>query len=129
MAGSSSSKRSKHSVDSAKTCSGRPRKRRPTETEFDHELRLWLKSKKSRKTHLDTRVEAAQSDREIARGMGNTGRSAGIILTGCNYAGHWPIFRCPINNILYGSTTRVTKLRAVSRSARAASENIAGTPT
>ena len=30
--------------------------------EFDHELRLWLKSKKSRKTHLDTRVEAAQSD-------------------------------------------------------------------
>ena len=35
--------------------------------EFDHELRLWLKSKKSRKTHLDTRVEAAQSDREIAR--------------------------------------------------------------
>ena len=37
--------------------------------EFDHELRLWLKSKKSRKTHLDTRVEAVQSDREIARGM------------------------------------------------------------
>ena len=60
-------KRSKHSADSAKTCSGRPRKRRPTEIEFDHELRLWLKSKKSRKTHLDTRVEAAQSDREIAR--------------------------------------------------------------
>ena len=34
--------------------------------EFDHELRLWLKSKNSRKTHLDTRVEggtalAAQS--------------------------------------------------------------------
>ena len=56
----------KHSADSAKTCSGRPRKRRPTEMEFDHELRLWLKSKKSRKTHLDTRVEAAQSDREIA---------------------------------------------------------------
>ena len=49
--------------------------------EFDHELRLWLKSKKSRKTHLDTRVEAAQSDREIACGMDviNTGRSAGII--------------------------------------------------
>ena len=60
--------------------------------EFDHELRLWLKSKKSRKTHLDTCVEAAQSDREIARGMDviNTGRSAGIILTGCNYAGHCP---------------------------------------
>ena len=37
--------------------------------EFDHELCLWLKSKKSRKTHLDTRVEAAQSDRKIARGM------------------------------------------------------------
>ena len=77
--------------------------------EFDHELRLWLKSKKSRKTHLDTRVEAAQSDREIARGMDviNTGRSAGIILTGCNYAGHCPnviIFRCPINNVLYGTT-------------------------
>ena len=35
--------------------------------ESDHELRLWLKSKKSRKTHFDTRVEAAQSDREIAR--------------------------------------------------------------
>ena len=66
VAGSSSSK---HSADSAKTCSGRPRKRRPTEMEFDHELRLWLKSKKSRKTHFDTRVEAAQSDREIARGM------------------------------------------------------------
>ena len=79
-------------ADSAKTCSGRPRERRPTEMEFDHELRLWLKSKKSRKTHLDTRVEAAQSDREIARGMDviNTGRSAGIILTGCNYAGHCP---------------------------------------
>ena len=60
--------------------------------EFDHELRRWLKSKKSRKTHLDTRVKAAQSDREIARGMDviNTGRSAGIILTGCNYAGHCP---------------------------------------
>ena len=59
--------------------------------EFDHELHLWLKSKK---THLDTRVEAAQSDREIAHGMDvhviNTGRSAGIILTGCNYAGHCP---------------------------------------
>ena len=68
VAGSSSSKRSEHSADCAKTCSGRPRKRRPTEKEFDHELRLWLKSKKSRKTHLDTRVEAAQSDREIARG-------------------------------------------------------------
>ena len=54
--------------------------------EFDHELRLWLKSKKSGKTHLDTRVEAAQSDREVARGMDviNTGRSARIILTGCN---------------------------------------------
>ena len=57
---------------------------------FDHELRLWFKSKKSRKTHLDTRVEAAQSDRKIVHGVGviNTGRSAGIILTGCNYAGH-----------------------------------------
>ena len=52
----------------------------------------WLKSEKSRKTHLDTRVEAAQSDRKKARGMDviNTGRSAGIILTGCNYAGHCP---------------------------------------
>ena len=60
--------------------------------EFDHELRLWLKSKKSRKTHLNTRVEEAQSDREIARGMDviNTGWSAGIILTGYNYAGHCP---------------------------------------
>ena len=59
---------------------------------FDHELRLWLKSKKSRKTHLDTRVEAVQSNREIASSMDviNTGRSAGIILTGCNYAGHGP---------------------------------------
>ena len=39
--------------------------------EFDHELRLWLKSKKSRKTHLDTCVEggAAQSGRKIARGV------------------------------------------------------------
>ena len=27
-------------ADSAKTCSGRPRKRRPTEMEFDHELHL-----------------------------------------------------------------------------------------
>ena len=60
--------------------------------EFDHELRLWLKSKKSRKTHLDTCVEAAQNDREIARSMDviNTRRSAGIILTGCNYVGHCP---------------------------------------
>ena len=62
--------------------------------EFDHELRLWLKSKKRRKTHLDTRVEgrAAQSSRKIARGMDviNTGQSAVIILTGCNYAGHCP---------------------------------------
>ena len=62
--------------------------------EFDHELRLWFKSKKSRKTHLDTRVEggAAQSGRKIARGVDviNTGRSAGTILTGCNYARHWP---------------------------------------
>ena len=56
--------------------------RRPTEIEFDHELHLWLKSKKSRKTHLNTRVEAAQSDREMARGMDviNTGLLAGIIL-------------------------------------------------
>ena len=48
--------------------------------EFYNELRLWLKSKKSRKTHLDTHVEAAQSDREIARGMDviNIGRSAGM---------------------------------------------------
>ena len=60
--------------------------------EFDHELRLWLKSKKSRKTHLDTHVEAAQSDRKIVHGMDviNTGWSAGIILTRCNYAGHCP---------------------------------------
>ena len=60
--------------------------------EFNHELRLWLKSKESRKTHLDTRVEAAQSDRKIACGMDviNTGRLTGIILTGCNYAGHCP---------------------------------------
>ena len=65
--------------------------------EFDHELSLWLKSKNSRKTHLDTRVEggtalAAQSGRKIARGVDviNTGRSAGTILTGCNYAGHCP---------------------------------------
>ena len=59
--------------------------------EFDHELCIWLKSKKSRKTHLDTRVEggAAQSGRKIAHGV-DTGRSAGTILTGCNYAGHWP---------------------------------------
>ena len=60
--------------------------------EFDHELCVWLKSKKSRKTHLDTRMEAVQSDRKIAHSMDviNTGRSAGIILTGCNYAGHCP---------------------------------------
>ena len=62
--------------------------------DFDHELRLWLTSKKSRKTHLDTRMGggAAQSGRKIARGMDviNTERSAGTILTGCNYAGHCP---------------------------------------
>ena len=61
--------------------------------EFDHELHLWLQSKKSRKIHLDTRVEggAAQNGR-IVRGMDviNTGWSAGTILTGCNYAGHCP---------------------------------------
>ena len=52
--------------------------------EFDHELRLWLKLKKSRKTHLDTRVEEAQRDRKIAHGMDviiNTGRSAGKWVT------------------------------------------------
>ena len=56
---------------------------------FDHELCLWLKSKK---THLDTCVEAAQSDRKILLGVDviNTGRSAGIILTGCNYSEHSP---------------------------------------
>ena len=39
--------------------------------EFDHELCLLLKSKKSRKTYLDNRVEggAAQSGRKIARGV------------------------------------------------------------
>ena len=64
--------------------------------EFDHDLRIWLKSKKSRKTHLDTHVDveggAAQSGRKIARGVYviNTGQSAGTILTGCNYTGHWP---------------------------------------
>ena len=64
--------------------------------EFDYDLRIWLKSKKSRKTHPDTRVDveggAAQSGRKIARGVYviNTGWSAGTILTGCNYAGHWP---------------------------------------
>ena len=38
-------------------------------------LCLRLKSKKSRKTHLNTRVEggAVQSGRKIARGVGNTG--------------------------------------------------------
>ena len=49
---------------------------------------------KSRKTHLNTRVEggAAQSGRKIACGVDviNTGRSAETILTGCNYAGHCP---------------------------------------
>ena len=78
-------RRSKHSptMTVRKDLSGRPRKRQPTEMEFDHELRLWLKSKNSRKTHLDTRVEgrtalAAQSGRKIARGVDvvNTGRSA-----------------------------------------------------
>ena len=62
--------------------------------EFDHEFRPWFKSKKSRKTHLDTHVEggAAQSGKKIARGVDviNTGWSAGTILTGCNYAGHCP---------------------------------------
>ena len=52
--------------------------------ELDHELRLWLRSKKSRKTHLDTHVVGGQSGRKIARSM-NTGRS---IMTGSNYAGH-----------------------------------------
>ena len=32
-------------------------KRQLTEMEFDHELRIWLKLKNSRKTHLDTLVE------------------------------------------------------------------------
>ena len=48
--------------------------------------------KECRKTRLYTHVEAVQSDRKIAHGMDviNTGRSARIILTGCNYAGHCP---------------------------------------
>ena len=73
VAGSSSSKVLEALADSAKkTCLGRPRKRQPTEIEFDHELHLWLKSKKSRKTHLDIRVEggAAQSGRKIAPKLG-----------------------------------------------------------
>ena len=49
---------------------------------------------KSRKTHLDTLVEGGttQSGRKIARSVDviNTGRSAGTILTGCNYARHCP---------------------------------------
>ena len=54
--------------------------------EFDHELRLWLMSNKSRKTHLDTRVEggAAQSGRKIARGVSWD--------NGCNYADMTLIF-------------------------------------
>ena len=71
--------------------------------EFDHELRRWLKSKKSRKTHLDTRVEAAQSDREIARGM-DAGRSAGIPDVIMPSMIHCPEDRCPINNVPYGVT-------------------------
>ena len=57
--------------------------------EFDHEIRLWLKSKKSRKTHLDTHMEGGAA---LARGVDviSTRRSAGIILTRCNYAGHCP---------------------------------------
>ena len=52
-------------------------------------------SKKSRKTHLDTHktVEGgAENSRKIAHGVDvpNTRRSAGTILTGCNYAGHGP---------------------------------------
>ena len=54
---------------------------------------------------LDTRVEggAAQSGRKIARGVDviNTGRSAGTILTGCNYAGHSPKY-FSLLDILYG---------------------------
>ena len=88
-------KRSKHSPTVRKRLVQDIReKMRPTEMEFDHELRLWLKSKMSRKTHLDTRVEggAVQSGRKIARGVDviNTGQSAGTILTRCNYAGHGP---------------------------------------
>ena len=53
--------------------------------EFDHQLCLWLKLKKSRKTHLNTHVEggAAQSGRKIAHCVDviNIGRSAGTILT------------------------------------------------
>ena len=52
-------------------------------------------SKKSRKTHLDTHktVEGgAENGRKTEHGMDvpNTRRSAGTILTGCNYAGHGP---------------------------------------
>ena len=60
--------------------------------EFDHELCLWLKSKKSRKTLLDTRVEGGVERWKNSAWVDviNTGRSAGTILTGCNYAGHCP---------------------------------------
>ena len=55
----------------------------------DHKLCLWLRVKKEQEdSPRHTRVEGGAE--QIARGMDvtNTGRSAGTILTGCNYAGH-----------------------------------------
>ena len=59
--------------------------------EFDHELRLWLKSKKSSTSTLAWKAGQRRAV-EIARGVDviNTGQSAVTILTGCNYAGHCP---------------------------------------
>ena len=73
----------------------------------DHELCLWLRvEKKQEDSPPSLACKAGQSGTKIACGMDviNTRRSAGTILTGCNYAGHCPkeFFHCPINNILYG---------------------------
>ena len=87
------SARSTHRLQCEKeACSGRLCKRQPTEMEFDHELHLWFRSKKSRKITLTLVWKDGQSGRKITHSVDviNTGRSAGTILSGCNYAGHWP---------------------------------------
>ena len=59
----------------------------------DHKLCLWLRVKKEQEdSPRHTRVEGGAE--QIARGVDvtNTGRSAGTILTGCNYAGHCLFF-------------------------------------
>ena len=71
VAGSSSSKALEALADYSEkmTCLGHLRKRQLTEMEFDHELHLWFRSKKSRKLTSTLAWKAGQSGRKITHGV------------------------------------------------------------